>query len=330
MLICGGGTLWGSAYIAANKANRTVVGSEDVTVGLGGQIQNGGHGTQSSNNGLASDNLYQATVITSEGRRLVANDEQNQDLFWAIRGAGGGQFGVVTEFVLKTHPVPENVVNGLMKFYARDVSKAAENASWAALAELSSQLPDLMDTGITSTVDCMTGDMAVKYMGLAHAVPGPAVTVNFASFNSTTGKMNETLHKLITRINDVTNGNLNLTYTVPSSQDYWSFFKPNFLSSTFAGASRLFTVRLLRALRPPQERPDPVSPTDIRRQRREGRYPAPLRYPSWTWSSPHTRETTRQRPPSLAQGVYTRDGVGRPRQHHRRSEEGVDRCCGVV
>lgn len=244
-MICGGGVVWASAYIAANEVNRTVVGAEDVTVGLAGSLQNGGHGLLSSHNGLGSDNLYQATVITSQGRRLVVNDEQNQDLFWAIRGAGGGQFGVVTEFVLGTNPVPENLVYGRMTFHARDMSDAAENASWAALAELSSQFPDLIDSGITGTVDCMTGDMAVKYMRLPHAVSGTAATVNFVRFNSTTRRMNETIHKMINRIRDVSHGNLNLTYARPSSHSFWSFTKPHFLSSTFSGSSRVFTGRLL-------------------------------------------------------------------------------------
>lgn len=245
VLICGGGTVWGAAYYAANEANRTVVGSEDVTVGLGGQMQNGGHGLLSSHHGLASDHIYQATVITSEGRRLVANDEQNEDIFWAIRGAGGGQFGVVTEFVIRTNPVPENVVNGLLTFYARDTSRASENASWAALAELASQFPDLMDAGITGTVDSMTAGMAQRYLGLAVAVPGPAVTVNLMGFNSSTGRMKDTLHRILNRLHAVSNGKLNVTVTPPSSQSFWSFTKPEFLSSSFAGLSRFFTGRLL-------------------------------------------------------------------------------------
>lgn len=92
--------------------NRSVVGDDDATVGLRGLIQNGGHGLLSSHYSLALDQVYQVTVVTADGRRLVANNVQNTDIFWAVRGAGGGQFGVVTEFVLKTYPVPANVVTG--------------------------------------------------------------------------------------------------------------------------------------------------------------------------------------------------------------------------
>lgn len=162
-------------FTSANEVGRAVVGSEDITISLGGLLQGGGHGLLSSSVGMGSDQVYQATVITSDGRRLVANDEENQDLFWAIRGGGGGQFGVVTEYVVQTHPVPENVVTGELVFYAREDTDAGEGAAWAALAEAASQFPDLMDDGITGTVSSMTGEMAVQYLGLTEAVAGPAV-----------------------------------------------------------------------------------------------------------------------------------------------------------
>lgn len=245
VLICGGGTIVGTAYTAANKVHRTVVGSEDVTISLGGLLQNGGHGLLSSHHGLGSDQVYQVTIVTSDGRRLVANDEQNQDLFWAVRGAGGGQFGVVTEFVLQTQPVPENVVAGGLTFYAREKSNASESASWAALAEVASRFPDLIDEGTTGTVSSMTGQMAVRYLGLTEAVPGAAVTMTLMRLNSTTRRMNNIVNKLATHISAISDGNLNLTLTQPSSQSFWSFSKPNMLSSNFAGSARLFTSRLL-------------------------------------------------------------------------------------
>ncbi|KAJ5370261.1 uncharacterized protein N7496_006353 [Penicillium cataractarum] len=245
VLICGGGTIWGSAYIAANEANRSVVGAEDVTVGLGGQSTNGGHGVLSFHHGLSSDHILQATVITTEGRRLVANDEQNQDIFWAIRGAGNGQFGVVTEFVIKTNPIPENAVSSSVTFYARDPSRPMEDAAWAAFAEFASQIPDMMDAGVTGTVDTMTGEMAQKYLKLPHAISGPAVSAKLFAFNTTVENMRAKLEKLVTDLQAASNGNLSLTITEPFSESFWSWAKPQFLSSNFAGSSRMFTGRLL-------------------------------------------------------------------------------------
>ncbi|EPS31792.1 hypothetical protein PDE_06750 [Penicillium oxalicum 114-2] len=245
VLICGGGTIWGSAYEAAYKAERTLVGSEDVTVGLGGQISNGGHGILSIHHGLSSDQVLQATIITSEGRRLVANDEQNQDIFWALRGAGGGQFGVITEYVLATHPLPENVVSSAVTFHSRDTSQMMEDALWAGFAEFVSQLPDLVDSGVTGTVDAMTGEMAMKYLPIPRNISGPAVTAKLVAFNTTVGSMRHKLRRLVTQLHNASGGNLSLTVTEPFSETFWMYSKPRVLTSTFAGASRFYTGRLL-------------------------------------------------------------------------------------
>ncbi|GKZ23184.1 hypothetical protein AbraIFM66951_000728 [Aspergillus brasiliensis] len=246
VLICGGGNNWGTVYTAVHQMNRTVVGGEDATVGLGGLIQNGGHGLLSSHYGLASDNVYQVTVITPDGRILTANDAQNQDLFWAIRGAGGGQFGVVTEFILQTHPIPDNVVTGGLTFYAASNSNASELASWIAFAELAAQIPTLMDSGITGTIMAATGESASTYTGLNEVLPGPAVIISLIAYNSTVQAMNTTLHNLSTQLsNHTTNNLINTTLTAPTSQTYWSYTKPNFLASQSAGATSRFTSRLL-------------------------------------------------------------------------------------
>ncbi|KAJ5693172.1 hypothetical protein N7462_002595 [Penicillium macrosclerotiorum] len=245
VLICGGGNNWGTVYNYAHKIKRTVVGGEDATVGLGGLIQNGGHGLLSSTHGLASDQVYQVTVVTPDGQQLVANDHQNKDLFWAVRGTGGGQFGVVTEFVLKTHPVPVNVVTGGLTFYPRDKSNASESASWAALAEIASLIPDLMDYGITGTIMSMTGEEAVSLVGLSESLPGASVIISFISYNSTVIHMNQTIQALVAKLHNVGQDHINHTVTTPSAESYWSYTKPNFLFSQSAGACSLFTSRLL-------------------------------------------------------------------------------------
>ncbi|CAE6414249.1 unnamed protein product [Rhizoctonia solani] len=75
----------------------------------------GGFGWLTGNHGLVIDNLVQATVVTSSGDILTASDSENPDLFWAIRG-GGGNFGVVTEFVLKIHPQHPEVYTSALTF----------------------------------------------------------------------------------------------------------------------------------------------------------------------------------------------------------------------
>ncbi|EPS34248.1 hypothetical protein PDE_09212 [Penicillium oxalicum 114-2] len=245
VLICGGGNNWGTVYIAAHNVGKAVVGGEDATVGLGGLIQNGGHGHLSSSYGLASDNVYQVTVVTPDGRILVANDVQNQDLFWAIRGTGGGQFGVVTEFVLRTHPIPTNVVAGGLSFHPRSNLSESTNASWSAFAEVASSLPDLMDQGATGTVMMASEKTALSYFGLTEPLPGPSVTLNLIFYNSTVQKMNEALQGLVANLTRVSSSQVNMTLTSPKAQSYWSYTKPDFLASRSAGATSLTSSRLL-------------------------------------------------------------------------------------
>ncbi|KAJ5532718.1 FAD binding domain protein [Penicillium frequentans] len=245
VVICGSGHTWGTVYNAVHAMNRSVVGGEDATVGLGGLIQNGGHGLLSSHYGLASDQVYQVTFITADGRRLVANNKQNADIFWAVRGAGGGQFGVVTEFILKTHPVPKNLITGGFSFYQVSASKAG-NISWAALAEVASSIPDIMDNGLTGTVIAMTGSSAMALTGLNHTSPGVVASVSLVGFNMTTEAMDRTVQNMTFRFANGSSANmLKVVYQSSEAYSYWAYTKPDFLSSTSCGSSSLMSSRLL-------------------------------------------------------------------------------------
>jgi FAD/FMN-containing dehydrogenase len=75
------------------------------TVGIGGLTLGGGFGLASRAWGLACDNLVRLEIVTPDGKVRVCDREQNPDLFWACRGGGGGNFGIVTSFVFRTHTV---------------------------------------------------------------------------------------------------------------------------------------------------------------------------------------------------------------------------------
>lgn len=83
------------------------------TTGIAGLTLGGGFGWLSRVHGLTIDNLAAADVITADGERLRASDEENPDLFWALRG-GGGNFGVVTSFEYRLHQVGPEVLSGLI------------------------------------------------------------------------------------------------------------------------------------------------------------------------------------------------------------------------
>ncbi len=101
------GALWMDAYReVTTKAGRYVQGGGCTTVGVGGHIQSGGFGSFSKKYGLACAHLLQAEIITAKGEIITANEYNHPDLFWAIKGGGGGTFGVVTKLTLRTHKLP--------------------------------------------------------------------------------------------------------------------------------------------------------------------------------------------------------------------------------
>lgn len=103
----GAGNVWLHAYAAAGKAGRYVQGGGCMTVGVAGLIQSGGFGTFSKRFGLAAAGLIEAEVVTADGAVRIANACTNPDLFWALKGGGGGSFGVVTRLTLRTHALPD-------------------------------------------------------------------------------------------------------------------------------------------------------------------------------------------------------------------------------
>jgi hypothetical protein len=103
----GAGVQWHEAYDFANQHGRVLVGgiSAKGSVGsAGGWVMGGGHSVISPKFGLGVDNVLQFTIVLADGRHVTANAHQNTDLFWALRGGGGGTYGVVTSATYKSHP----------------------------------------------------------------------------------------------------------------------------------------------------------------------------------------------------------------------------------
>ncbi|KAI1195866.1 hypothetical protein F5X97DRAFT_306967 [Nemania serpens] len=92
-------------YKYASSQGLVVVGGNCPTVALaGGYIQGGGHGPFSSKYGLSADQVLEWEVVTGTGELLIASPTENSDLFWALRGGGGGTFGIVSSVTVKAFP----------------------------------------------------------------------------------------------------------------------------------------------------------------------------------------------------------------------------------
>jgi FAD/FMN-containing dehydrogenase len=103
------GAMWLQAYTeATTKGGRFVQGGGCTTVGVAGLIQGGGFGSFSKHYGMAAAALLQAEIVTADGSVKIANACTNPDLFWALKGGGGGSFGVVTKLTLRTRELPAN------------------------------------------------------------------------------------------------------------------------------------------------------------------------------------------------------------------------------
>jgi FAD/FMN-containing dehydrogenase len=132
----GGGALLGHVDTATLKHELITTTGVVSHTGVGGFTLGGGMGRVDRKFGLAIDNLLAADLVTASGKIVHVSDDENTDLFWAIRG-GGGNFGVVTKFVYRVHPFNPMVYGGFISYpfgQARD--------AWEFFAEYSETVPD--------------------------------------------------------------------------------------------------------------------------------------------------------------------------------------------
>ena len=118
----GGGCTWGDVDHATHAFGLATPSGIVSTTGVGGLTLGGGHGYLTCKYGLTIDNLLSADMVLADGSFVTVSAEENQDLFWAIRG-GGGNFGVVTEFRFQAHPV-HTIVGGPTLWHQEQATEA--------------------------------------------------------------------------------------------------------------------------------------------------------------------------------------------------------------
>jgi len=111
--VIGAGAKLKDVYAGLAQAGRALPAGSCPTVGIAGLTLGGGIGVLSRKYGLTCDHLSSAQVVTADGRLVTASASSEPDLFWALRGGGGGNFGIVTEFTFDTDPAPNLTVFSL-------------------------------------------------------------------------------------------------------------------------------------------------------------------------------------------------------------------------
>jgi FAD/FMN-containing dehydrogenase len=107
----GAGARLGEVYEALQDQDLTIPGGTCPSVGVAGLTLGGGLGILGRKYGVTADHLIGAQVVLADGRILQCDDDHDQDLFWALRGAGAGNFGVVTTLVFRAVPAPQAATN---------------------------------------------------------------------------------------------------------------------------------------------------------------------------------------------------------------------------
>ncbi|MFJ9406551.1 FAD-binding oxidoreductase [Streptomyces sp. NPDC101393] len=166
----------------------TVPGGSCPTVGISGLTLGGGHGVVSRAYGLTCDSLVGATLVTADGKTVDCDKAEHADLYWALRGAGNGNFGVVTELRFRTHPAPRAVMAYMTWPWAKAAKVLASWQKWGPVQadEIWSACHLDARPGGTPVVSVAAFSLG-SYRELQNAVdkladqsggPGPATTVH--------------------------------------------------------------------------------------------------------------------------------------------------------
>lgn len=180
--VAGAGALLAELDLATQAVGlATPLGVVSVT-GIAGLTLGGGIGWLNGKHGLACDNVLAADIVTSDGRLLTVSPDEHADLYWAIRG-GGGNFGVVTSFTYRLHPVGPVLAGGLsfpaertrevLRFYPEFAASCSDELSMSASLGRDDSGRPVFSVGVCWSGEHDEADLAVRPLRNL----GPAVDV---------------------------------------------------------------------------------------------------------------------------------------------------------
>lgn len=211
-----GAYTWGDVYAQAKANNVVVVGGGTPSVGaIGGWMQGGGHGPASRQFGLGADQVLEMDVVLANGSVVTANACQNSDLFFALRGGGGGTYGIVVSTTIKAHPMVSVAVQHLaIGALSSDTSGLLDT-----VAILYSAYPDLNDAGYAGygqwAINSPTPLFATFTAGYVHGI---------YMFNKTVAEAQAGFDATRARLAAYNLTSVFISETYASYPDYWTFY----------------------------------------------------------------------------------------------------------
>ncbi|GKT40443.1 FAD-linked oxidoreductase ZEB1 [Colletotrichum spaethianum] len=232
-LKAGAGIQGFEAIAAANEAGLVVITGECPTVGIaGGYVQvgmlmileGGGHSALSTIYGLAADNTLSFEVVTPTGDLVTASKSENEDLYWALSGGGGGNYGVVTSITTRAHP--DAPISG-----AKFAITVADNSTlYQVIDVFHAALPDIVDAGL----------MVIYFFGPGF-LQSPAIT----AYNKTQAEVELIFAPLIDSLAPL-NINLQPNYTsFDTYRDHYNNYWGPLPSGNIQVGTQLFGGRLI-------------------------------------------------------------------------------------
>ncbi|KAK8145703.1 hypothetical protein G3M48_004107 [Beauveria asiatica] len=203
----GAGTQASQAYRDAHGAGYRVVGGSCPTVGLaGGYTQGGGHGVLTSAYGLGADNVLEWEVVTAAGKIVTATPTKNSDLYWALSGGGGGNWGAVLSMTVKVYP--EGPMSGGVLSFNLEPNTTAESF-WENVGLLLSGSTGLVDSG-SSMIASITNSTVYAY------IAGPNVDKK---------TLEDKMFYMTSRLNQ---SSISYNFTIDTDPSYYDYFNRYF------------------------------------------------------------------------------------------------------
>ena len=155
-------------YAGLANAGATLPAGSCPSVGVSGVTLGGGFGLAARHFGLTADNLIAVQIVTADGRLRTVNQTTDSDLLWALKGGGGGNFGVVTDFTFTIHPLPASAAYFNVQWPWSSAGEAiAAWQSWAPHATDKATSILHLNSGATPTINANG-----QYLGSSSALPG--------------------------------------------------------------------------------------------------------------------------------------------------------------